>query len=229
MANRPIFMPSVSGTNFVNETQVNFKWVPGMAVSQKKKNVISLHQSAQQKGIYPVLEISTKSQIPLGEALSAFNLKVSLPGLPRTSVEAVFQGSKVFQKGGPFSEFYTMAARDIRHDERLRASGDLLRFDLAGEVWGLTPRTAFYDWLYLNALIQNHEVSIQLMNYKGFTDIEFNPEKSINCQARSAALFVALSKRDLLDQAMHSREDYFSVILSKPYQSKSSEVQTPLF
>lgn len=229
MANRPVFIPCVSGVSFVNEIQVEFKWVPGMAVSQKKKNVVSLHQSAQNKGVYPVLEISTKSQLPLGEALSAFNLKVSLAGTPRTSVESVFQGSKVFQNGGPFHEFYKMAARDIRHDERLRASGNLLSFDLAGDIWDLTPRTAFYDWLYLNALLQNPEVSSHLLSYKGFTDIEFNPEKSINCQARSAALFVALSKRDLLNLAMRSREDYFAVILSKPVQSKSSEVQPPLF
>ena len=229
MANRPVFIPHFSGIDFVEEIPIEFKWIPGMASSQKKKNVVSLHQSAQQRGIYPILEISTKSQIPLGEALSAFNLKVSLPGVPRTSVEAVFQGSKVFQNGGPFHEFYNMAARDIRHNERLRTSGDLLRFDLAGEIWGLTPRTAFYDWLYLNALLQNPEVSIELINHKGFTDIEFNPEKSINCQARSAALFVALSKRGLLDQAMRSREDYLLVILSKPVQSKSSEVQPPLF
>jgi hypothetical protein len=35
--------------------------------------------------------------------------------------------------------------------------------------------------------------------WAGFTDIECNPERSINCQARSFAAFVALQKRDELD------------------------------
>ncbi len=33
------------------------------------------------------------------------------------------------------------------------------------------PRRCFYDWLYITAL---HECA-------GFTDINFNPERSINC------------------------------------------------
>ena len=33
------------------------------------------------------------------------------------------------------------------------------------------------------------------MNYDAFTDIEFNPKKSYNCQAYSAALFKAANHR----------------------------------
>jgi len=38
------------------------------------------------------------------------------------------------------------------------------------------------------------------MQYQAFTDMEFNPKKSIHCQAYSLAMFVALKKRDLLDK-----------------------------
>jgi hypothetical protein len=38
----------------------------------------------------------------------------------------------------------------------------------------------------------------------GFTDIEFNPERWMNCQARSFAAFISLQKRKLLDDAMSS-------------------------
>ena len=40
----------------------------------------------------------------------------------------------------------------------------------------------------------------------GFTDIEFNPERSINCQARSCALLVTLLKNDWIDYAVSKCE-----------------------
>lgn len=88
-----------------------------------------------------------------------------------------------------------MTGREIRADERLCISGRLLGFDLAGQKWGLEPKTAFYDWLYLTALMQNPQLSIQILDFEDFTDVEFNPEKSISCQARTATLFVALKQR----------------------------------
>lgn len=212
MAKRPIFIPTIDSPEFVKTEEIEFKWVPGMAFSQKKKNVQSFHAAAKAQGIEPVLEISTKSQISLGEALSAFNLKVRIPALGQISVEAAFQGSKVFELGGPFKEYYNMTGREIRHDERLRNSGNLLRFNLAEDIWGLEPKTAFYDWLYLTALTQNESLGKQLLAFRGFTDIEFNPNKSINCQAYSAALFVALSKRDRLNEAIASKEAFLGII-----------------
>lgn len=44
---------------------------------------------------------------------------------------------------------------------------------------------------------QYHE---ELSQYEAFTDIEFNPEKSINCQANSIAMFLSIKKKGLLDQ-----------------------------
>jgi len=198
MASRPIFIPKLSGPRFVEEINLEFTWIPGMAVSQKKKNVAALHQAAYRKGYKSVLEISTKSQMPLGEALSAFNLRLKTHNLGSITVEAAFQGSKVFEKGGPYREFYQMLGRDIKRDDRLRNSGNLLGFDFNGEKWELDPKTAFYDWLYLTALSQNPDLSSQILEFDGFSDIEFNPEKSLNCQARSAAMFVALSSAEYL-------------------------------
>ena len=48
--------------------------------------------------------------------------------------------------------------------------------------------------------------------FAGFTDIEFNPSKSINCQARSCALFVALIKRELFDDAIQSPESFIETM-----------------
>jgi hypothetical protein len=57
-----------------------------------------------------------------------------------------------------------------------------------------------------------------LNGYAGFTDIEFNPRKSINCQARSIALFLALMKRNLLDEVVCGPENFRAVLLQFDYR-----------
>ena len=46
----------------------------------------------------------------------------------------------------------------------------------------------------------------EIQNYNAFTDIEFNPEKSINCQARAAAIYVGIAKAGLLDKTRNFYE-----------------------
>src|SRR5258708_4970548 len=55
------------------------------------------------------------------------------------------------------------------------------------------------------------------VNYAGFTDIEFNPSKSINCQARSCALFVSLMKNNKLQQAVASPQEFTQLISHYDY------------
>ena len=50
-----------------------------------------------------------------------------------------------------------------------------------------------------------------LQEHDAFTDIEFNPKKSFNCQARSCALFVALTMRSALDQTK-TREEFLGIL-----------------
>jgi hypothetical protein len=214
MARRPIFRPVLSGHPFVEEVVVDFDWYPGFAKSQAQKSIASLHEAARGRGLSPVLEISSKSDAPLGEALSAFNLKFQHQG--RTmSVEGAFQGSKVFEHGGPFHDLYCRTSRDAKADERIRSSGQLVGFNLFGDEWPTEPLTCFYDWLYISAVIQHPEAAREVTQFSAFTDIAFNPEKSFSCQARSAALFVALSKQGLLARATQSKAEYLAVVGDK--------------
>lgn len=199
MARRPIFIPKPESFPFVVEIDIDFEWYPGFAKSQAQKSIQSLHNSAAQKGISPVLEISSKSSNPLGIALSAFNLHLKLDTGKIISVECAFQGSKVFKDGGPYNDLYDKSSRDAKTDRRLKSSGELTAFSLMGEQFPNKPVTAFYDWLYLKALFNNQELAVRLFSYNGFSDIAFNPDKSINCQARSAALFVGMSKDNNID------------------------------
>lgn len=208
MAQRPVFVPVQQEGRFVDEVMVDFTWFAGMSVQQKRKSIAALHDAARKKGIHPVLEISTKSTTELGRALSAFNLKLALKDGRQISVEAAYQGGKVFDQGGPYLDLYALPGKQIKADPRLYNSGGLIAFEFQDQRWALEPKTAFYDWLYLNALTSNPELSAELLKYNGFTDIEFNPAKSINCQARAAALFVALHRQDRLDTALTNQQAF---------------------
>jgi hypothetical protein len=213
-AKRPIFVPVSSGTPYVSEQELEFEWFAGFALLQKQKSIESLHQAAKAGGISPVLEISSKSLDPLGIALSSFNLKLKTPQGQQISVECAFQGSKVFQNGGPYTELYFVTSREAKTDERLRNSGEVVGFNYFGQDYPIRPVNAFYNRLYLFALWSNPNLAEKITQYKGFSDIEYNPKKSINCQARSAALFVSLQQQGLLEKALKDRDFYQQVAAS---------------
>lgn len=207
MAQRPIFIPQASGPSLVRVEPVEFVWYPGLSAAQKKRNVAALHQAAAAQGIGPLLEISSKSEEPVGQALSAFRLPLTVDGA-QTTVECAFQGSKVFERGGPFTDLYGAGSRAAKRDPRLRESGRLTGFRFQGRDYPLTPPTAFYDWLYINALWRAGEWHGELARFAGFTDIEFNPRRAINCQAHACAAFVALEARGRLEEAVGSFEAF---------------------
>ena len=213
MAERPVFLPtSPAERRLVEERSFTFEWHPGFSATQKKKNVAALHKAAAGSGCDPLLEISTKSDEELGRRLSAFHLRVESTACGKIPLECAFQGSKVFECGGPYTDLYGVDARTAKRDRRIATSGRLLRFDFEGTVFECEPKTAFYDWLYLNAVFPHREWLQRLFRYQGFTDIEFNPSRSINCQARSCALFVALMWRKQLDRSVSSRSGFLQLL-----------------
>jgi len=213
MASRPVFVPLVRPHRLVDEIEIEFTWNSGFAPSQKRKNVAALHESARAKGLSPLLEVSTKSEDPVGQRLSAFNLR-SPTDQGAISLEAAFQGSKVFEDGGPYTDLYALEGRAAKKDSRLRNSGRLLGFDFFGCRWPLIPKTAFYDWLYLKAVEEHKDLLRSLLVYKGFTDIEFNPRRSVNCQAKTCALYISLLKLGSLNEALRSQNSFIATTSS---------------
>lgn len=49
-------------------------------------------------------------------------------------------------------------------------------------------------------------------SYAGFSDIEFNPKESINCLARSVALFVSLQDKNLLEEALSGKDSFVRLL-----------------
>ena len=217
MAERPIFLPTPTQDELVKEVSVKLVWHSGFAEIQKKRNIHALHEEAARLGYGPLLEVSTKSDDKVGQHLSAFHLKVHSP-VGDIPLECAFQGSKVFEHGGPYTDLFSVDPRTAKRDTRLRESGRLIAFEFKGMRFPLEPKTVFYDWLYIGAIFPHREWLSRLSKFAGFTDIEFNPERSINCQARSVALFFSLKSSQLLEEAMESPESFLRVLHEHEYQ-----------
>ncbi len=212
MANRPVFT-ALGRSPFFAERDVEFQYYPGFSEAQKRRCVESLHAAYQRRfpGETP-LEVSTKSPEPLGAALSAFRLKLRLASGAECLLECAFQGAKVFERGGPYADLLEKTPREAKRDDRLRESGRLIGFRLEDTDYPAEPKTFFYDWLYANAVRQAPALGEQLLAYRAFTDIEFNPKKSLNCQARAAAIYVSLAGCGLLGDALQSAEAFRRIV-----------------
>ncbi len=183
MAERPVFYVH---NGIVVSKMYSFEWFPGFSISQKQKSIESLHDAIRRiDAAARPLEVSTKSKESLGTKLSAFNLKLN-----QYTLENIFQSAKVFENGGPYLDLLEVSPKEAKRDERLKNSGPLRAFRYQNEDFPLIPMTVFYDYIYFAAVkdsLATDEIS-QISDYNYFTDIEFNPAKSINTQAKTAAM-----------------------------------------
>ena len=193
------------GSNVAFEEKiVEFEYIKGMAFSQKQKNVLSFHKSIQER--FPkshIIEISTKSHDPLGVKLSAFNLK--LDGYP---LECVFQSSKVFEGNIQFASLLFEEPKTAKQYIRENVTLPLIGFRYKNEFFETLPRTLFYDYIYISALLQSNIDVSNIANYDIFTDIEFNEKKAYNCQARACAIYAYMLRKGKVEYYMSSRERF---------------------
>lgn len=190
MAIRPAFVPWKEPP-FYMEVPVEFNWVPGTTFEQQALCGDALQAACVASGLGPTLEVSTRSRTVLGYSLSAFNLSLGVIGIP---LECAYQASKKFEHGGPYKDLLHVRPVEAKRDPRLKNSGALTGFVGWNDdrPWPLDPHHLYYDWLYLSALRDRSRLWDELCNYMAFTDVCFNPQKSVNCQARSCAKFVGM-------------------------------------
>lgn len=209
MAKRPVFVVGDRLDRPVVIHMIEFQWFPGFALVQKQRSIASLHEQADAAGLGPVLEASRRSPAELGQELSAFNMRFrSIAAGQTISVEEAFQGSKVFRDGGPYVDILGQGPREAKKDPRLKESGPLVGFRYGNEAWDLVPQTAFYDWLYINSILTNRRITDAIREFNAFTDIEFNPEKSKNCQAHSVAMAVWALRTGIDEPIPMNRETF---------------------
>lgn len=226
MANRPVFASVLNpvSTAKVFRYDVEFEWNKGLARSQRKKNVAALHNAfIKRKGDVAsmILEASSLSDDTLGVNLSAFNLDIDLEaflakiehrdpvGTHMVKVEVAYHGAKCINGGEPFADILDMDSKQAKRDVRLKA-GTVTGFKLGHMYFDAVPKTAFYNFLYLSALGQQHNIRLllQVASYLYFTDLNFNPAKGISCQAEALALGVALFNRKQFEVALSSFDSF---------------------
>lgn len=221
MAVRPVFIVSLDNRYCIREN-IEFEFFSGFSDKQKRRCISSLHREYLKNNEEKrILEISSKSEDELGVKLSAFNLMIKTKNGKKFSVESAFQASKVFEKGGPYKDLLDVSSREAKKDERLKNSGKIVAFQIDGKEFETEPKTYFYNWLYINTLHLYNELTEQLLIYDAFTDIAFNPQKSINCQAEAAAIYVSLAKQGLLKDALKDKQQFKEIV----YLRKKEEIQ----
>lgn len=195
MATRPVFIVSDSKPYF-EEIYVDFNWNKGLNIRQRQKNVVAIHTSFHEA--FPekkVLEISSKSLQPEGLPLSAFRLEKYVKSLgKKLPVELIYQGGKIFENGGPYLDLYDAVPIKAKKDVRLHSLGHVTGFWYEGEKYPIEHYDAFYNWIYIQALIENPDLSKPLLDYDAFTDVAYCQNSGTSCQARSAAIYVSLFK-----------------------------------
>ena len=202
MAVRPVFLVN-DAKPFYYVWNCEFTYNSGFSVQQKQKNITAMHSGFESKfGNKKILEISSKSMQELGVKLSAFNLTKYVPELEKSvPVECVYQSGKVFAEKVRFNDLLLTTPKNAKRDERISSAGRIFSFFFDGKEYPAEPKNAFYDFIYINALLEHEELLNELLEYDAFTDIEFNPQKSINCQARAAAVTVSLARSGNLEKA----------------------------
>lgn len=218
MAKRLLFSASIEqNTIIVKREEIDFEWVGGFAHTQKLKRLAKFRDKLPIDVREKHIEVSSGSDTDYGKKLSAFNLRYSSGDLKGYSVESVYQGSKVFITGGPYQELYNRTSIVAKKDPRIKKNDPLVSFQLWEDDWPLTPPTGYYNYLYFLALIQNPDLISGTSKYEYFSDLEFNHEKAISCQAESLAIFFALFRKGIAHEVLQDKSDFLATISDIKY------------
>ncbi len=197
MAIRPIYISTNIPEKPFIKKDIEFDWVKGLSYSQKCKRRDSLHEAIVKTKLYPIdkiLEISTKSNIGLGINLSALNLTVKFNSGNEIPVESIYQASKVFNK-----------------------NYEVTKFKYGNSEFEKDPYSMYYDYIYMLGLYSHKEYHDELNNYDIFTDIEFNPKKQLNTQARAVAIWNTLYRNNMtgIIESQDEFKRYYKSIFNK--------------
>lgn len=199
---------------------IDFQWFSGFSKNQKQKSIESMHNAFLKE--YPdskILEVSTASLNIIGIEASAFNLTMTLKDNKSYSVESLFQASKVFESSGVNSRVLQLNAKDAKkHTKFLHSKEKIIGFDFFGIKFPLVPQTYFYNWLYVNAMYQNEELYAHILKYDSFTDVNFNPNFSVNCQAEACSIFYFLYQKGLLDDSVRNPQRFLENVYKLPIE-----------
>jgi len=199
--------------NQVIRDDIEIKWESGLAVSQKRKNILNLHEAICSKYKVPnevILEVSTKSFQDIGRTVSSMNMKFVLND-KIYSFESVYQSSKVYIDG-ILGDIQYLEWIDLDGYEAKKRSKQialpLKGFVLDNRSFPLEPKTLFFDWLYIQC-IDRMNIFHKIKDYCFFTDIEFSPIKMISTQAQAICKYKDLFERGLVTTFLEKPNEFY--------------------
>lgn len=209
-ARRLVFIP-VDVLPFYEEKEVEFKWEGGFpTIEIVRKSSKNLTESAKQNlKLKEVFEVSRAGD-EFFRNFSAFKLKIKVDIETKMYLEVVYQYSKVWRLEScndllqisskmAKSREAKKTAKQKKQEKEVMERYCIKIGDLERE-FPIEPKEAFYNWLYIFALMQNQnkklrEGLIRIVNDNpvGFTDIYYkNSKNRYNCQARAVAQFIGM-------------------------------------
>ena len=189
MAKRIVFMKKNTAA-FNEEVEVEFTWAKGLNTICRQRSIHNLFDMAGK--MYPsirILDTSYVSDQQDGVKLSSYNLPITLASCETVPLECVYQGSKMIDNAGPYTDLFNVDPMKVKADSRL--NGEVTGFRFEGEDYPAASTHSFYNWLFCRALHQNHELAEQLGKYDAFCDI-MKPADAVECEARAAAIYEGL-------------------------------------
>ena len=190
MAQRPVFEARTEGSTFVKYHSVQFRW---NAQRDEGDSIADTFISrAHHRFSNPVLDLSSSSNHELAKKVSAHQLTLNVNGKDE-KVLSLFDQSR-------------LALPESQAGEKFKIQDKAYEYE--GEFWPSWPRSALYDYLCVQALVQHEDLHDQLLTYQFFADLrDVRPEQRIN-HAGSVALFVSLKSRGLLHTALASQQNF---------------------
>ena len=68
------------------------------------------------------------------------------------TVENIYQASKCFETGGPYTDLLNKTPKEAKKDTRLKTSGRIIKYVYEGKDYPAEPFDLFYDHIYFEAL-----------------------------------------------------------------------------
>lgn len=221
MAKRFVYLP-VASYPYVKSVWGSFKWESGMALSQRKKSSVNLHNAIKNSGFASnILECSRAGDVELGYQLSAFNLPYYED--ETIMVENIYQGSQVLKHKTTgeikwLNDLYSVSAMEAKICPFIdHKDYEIIEFRLMDKdrVFEANPHFAFYNYIYMKSL---HEfltdiTKEQLLSYDGFTDtmLRWYDGKVTPCQAHAVAMYVGMVKAGVIEDYMHDEKKFMSL------------------
>ncbi len=225
MATKPVFMVSTENTKHFCIVNTVFEFVGFFSPSKTQQSIESLHNSfLRLNPSKKVLEVSNRSNSPLGHKLSAHKLKLSTKNKNVFALDSIYYASKVFKNGGPYLDLLHQDINTIKKDKRLFESGDLVGFKFFHLSFDVEYSNAFFNYLYISTLHkikENRVFADELMQYDAFTDIEYNVGSY--SEAEACAIYVALRNKGLIEKALLSKENFINIVYKDVAKESSSK------